>query len=423
MDRISVRSLIPGQVLKQPLYDHRRTLLLAAHNTLTEDMLASLLRSGLEYAYLGSWNSSEVCAMENGSALTEQRGLAQTRGPMLADQLERCLVSTPMSIKPCGEPFYDSINFSFRPDRHAMDFRYVEASRHEAACFIDNVVTGRILNSRITDRAVEAVDHLLQAYCKDPSLVCNFIQLRSDYPYLYNHGINTATLAMAMATALGYSRSQVAEIGVAGLVQDMAMSFLPMAVADAPRPLSGAERTDMEKHVVHVLYLLERMPGLPQSVRVACYQAHERSDGSGYPMKRQHSQIHDFAKIVAIADIYDALTARRPWREAYTPYRALEHIIWEANKGRLDRDVVRALLKCLSLFPVGSYVRLTTGETARVVHTNGDSFDRPFVSVVLDAQRNPVAAPRHINLAEETRLRIAAPCEDTCSELPAAVGF
>jgi HD-GYP domain-containing protein (c-di-GMP phosphodiesterase class II) len=115
------------------------------------------------------------------------------------------------------------------------------------------------------------------------------------------------------------------------------------------------------------------------------YQMHERANGSGYPRGRQANQIHDLAKIAAVADVFVALTSERPHRPGMMPYYALERILRGVKDGLYDAAVVRALLKTVSLFPVGSFVSLTDGRTGKVVRANGEHYARPVVLAWDDA--------------------------------------
>ncbi|OYW11077.1 MAG: hypothetical protein B7Z55_19865 [Planctomycetales bacterium 12-60-4] len=123
--------------------------------------------------------------------------------------------------------------------------------------------------------------------------------------------------------------------------------------------------------------------------RVA-YQVHERPNGYGYPRAKSGDRIHLFARILAVADAYSALTSTRPQRPALTPYAAMECVVKMARRKDLDPEIVRALLKVLTLFPIGSYVALSDARLARVIRRNGDRYTTPIVQAVQDAEGNPI---------------------------------
>jgi hypothetical protein len=126
-------------------------------------------------------------------------------------------------------------------------------------------------------------------------------------------------------------------------------------------------------------------------VQLVAYQVHERPDGSGYPRGREKKCIHLFARILHVADAYLAMTAQRPFRLPLMPYAAMECLLRQAEKNRVDPDVMRSLLRVLSLFPIGSYVRLSDGSLAEVIRANPHSFSRPLVALVRDTKGQPVS--------------------------------
>jgi HD-GYP domain-containing protein (c-di-GMP phosphodiesterase class II) len=108
---------------------------------------------------------------------------------------------------------------------------------------------------------------------------------------------------------------------------------------------------------------------------------HERTAGMGYPRQVPGSLIHPLAKIAGLADTYVALVSKRPYRPAMLPYLAMETILDLAKLGYFDRETVRLLLVTLSLYPLGSYVRLNDGRVAKVMRTGGEQYAQPVVQI------------------------------------------
>lgn len=134
------------------------------------------------------------------------------------------------------------------------------------------------------------------------------------------------------------------------------------------------------------------------------YQSHERPDRSGYPKGRHRMLIHPFARIVGAADAYVALSSQRPHRDGRIPYQAMTTLLEEANRDRHDRDAVRTILDCLSLFPLGSYVNLSNGSRARVLRANPGLHTRP---VVLQLNADGTDSDVEIDLSLEDDLSVA----------------
>ncbi len=423
MERVAVKALIPGKVLDGPLFDRRGRLLLAARNVLTRDMISSLLNSGTRFAYVGEWDPDEVEEMESARAVMDYRHEAVSVMDALSAELDSRVESLDsLNVLPVGKPFASSIDDSVQYRRPSTRLREWRAICHEGVSFVENLVRGEVESDATADAAVALVARIVEIFAKDRSLLTNLTNLRLASEYHHQHAFNTAVLAINIATAMGYNVEQVQEVGIAALFQDLGMAMVPQELVRAPRRLDSVEFIDIQKHTMLGLYVLEQIKSLPATVRLAMYQHHERADGSGYTQRRERLWIHKFAQISAVADVYDALTSTRPWRKACAPYLAMESVIKQANRGLFNSEIVRGLLRYLSLFPVGSFVRLTTGEIGKVVHTNGDAFDRPVVSVLVNPQGQCRSAPEMRNLIEEEDLRVES-FVYTDNHVDVAVGF
>ena len=217
---------------------------------------------------------------------------------------------------------------------------------------------------------------------------------------------------MEIASALDFGQRQLIEIGAAAFLHNYGMLMVPKGVLNTPRKLSPAEFIDIQKAVPYCLHAISKYSGLPLTTRRVAYQAKERADGTGYLKRRPLKFIHTFAQIISVAEVYDALTTRRPWREALHPHRAMEHLLHQANKKKFDAKLIRGLLRYLSLFPIGTLVRLTSGEVAKVIHSNGDAFDRPVVNVLFDQNGHRLAEPITVDFLKEDEPRVASVVEE-----------
>jgi HD-GYP domain-containing protein (c-di-GMP phosphodiesterase class II) len=217
----------------------------------------------------------------------------------------------------------------------------------------------------------------------DADLLPAIIGLKSaPEDYLYEHGMNVALLAITTAAQWGIASENVLEIGVGALLQDVGMLRVPEKLRFAPRSLSPQEIAEVCRHPIYTRDYLTRLKNLSQTSMLVAYQAHERLDGSGYPHRHQRTRIHPFARIVATADTYAAIISHRPHRNARSPYEAMEILLKQAGQNLFDRDIVRHFLDCMSLFPIGSYVRLSNGSVAKVLRANPGLHTKPCVILV-----------------------------------------
>jgi HD-GYP domain-containing protein (c-di-GMP phosphodiesterase class II) len=224
---------------------------------------------------------------------------------------------------------------------------------------------------------------IMQELVKDLDL---FVSLGIDLPegsYLHQHCVHVAMLAMAVAANMNYGPRAIMDLGVGCLLHDVGMLRVPGRVYEQERELSSDEFDLVVVHPIHTLTLLEEHFELfTMNARMVAYQMHERCDGTGYPRGLKAGMIHPLARIAAVADAYVALVSVRPHRPGLLPYHALRHLLGEVQQGLYDARVVRSLLKTLSLFPLGSFVKLNDDRMGRVIRANGANFDRPVIEIV-----------------------------------------
>lgn len=250
----------------------------------------------------------------------------------------------------------------------------------------------------------QAVIHFVDMATLDFDLLPTIVALQqSGDEYLFDHGVNTALVSMAVAAHLGLDREAVQTIGLGGLLHDIGMLRVPLAIRTARRALTEPEWHQVRRHPIHTLSMMTEIRGLPQEVRFIAYQVHERGNGDGYPRRRTGRQMHPFAKIVSIADVYAAMTRLRPYRKAHSPYEAARTILMDVTTRRLDARLTRAFLDVVSLFPIGSCVGLSDGTQARVIRATPGKAARPIVEE-LTADGCPTG--HLIDLSKEEGVRV-----------------
>jgi HD-GYP domain-containing protein (c-di-GMP phosphodiesterase class II) len=169
------------------------------------------------------------------------------------------------------------------------------------------------------------------------------------------------------------------------------MMLVPERIRLKRGKLSEGELFEIKKHPMLGLSLLEHVHGLSEAVLIIPYQHHERISGSGYPDKRTGNLVSKFSRIVSIADVFTALINRRSYRESLVPYQAMVSLLSMGGEGHLDGEHIKQFLKTMSIFPLGSLVRLTSGRIAKVVGPNASEFTKPVVSLLTSENGVPLA--------------------------------
>jgi len=220
------------------------------------------------------------------------------------------------------------------------------------------------------------------------------------------HSINVAVYALRIAEGLGYTRENAIDLGAAALVHDLGMVDLPFEIF-TKGSLDLKDITLLRKHPGHTYESL--MKNSAESCRWLAdivVQEHEREDGTGYPDGLVGDQIHEYAKIIGVADTYDGFTRSRPERRGLLPFDAVKEIT-QNHKQKFHPALLRALLHKLSAFPVGSLVRLNSGSIAEVVEMDETYPLRPTVKVLYNAKGRAMAQAKTISLQENPILHVS----------------
>ena len=188
---------------------------------------------------------------------------------------------------------------------------------------------------------------------------------------------DVATMSMIVARKYGLDDQQVYEIGIAGLLHDIGKSKIPNEILNKAARLTDEEFAIMKQHSVYGYRILQPKEDLSTEIKLGVLQHHEKINGKGYPMGVTGDKIDLFARLISISDIYDALVTERPYKKPFSPRDAVEMIMSMTEE--LDINVMRCFLESVILYPVGTDVALSNGETARIVENVPNAVLRPKV--------------------------------------------
>lgn len=197
--------------------------------------------------------------------------------------------------------------------------------------------------------------------------------------YLASHAVKTTIISIIIGSYLKLPNHRLIELGVAALLHEIGMIKLPPQIYLSRRPLQPQERKAILTHPVLGFNLLKSFD-FPLTVNLAALEHHERENGSGYPQKLTSDKISLYAKIIAVACSYEALSSQRPHKEAKDGYTGMLELLKNEGK-QYDDTVVRALVFSLSIYPIGLYVLLSSGKKGQVVDVNPENPRYPIVQV------------------------------------------
>lgn len=228
-----------------------------------------------------------------------------------------------------------------------------------------------------TSTTKNITDDLMKAINNNDALAVDISALKVSDEYTFKHSVDVATMAMIVAKKHGLSESNVYEIGISGLLHDVGKSKIPNEILNKAGKLTDDEFAMMKQHSLFGYSILKEKDDLSNPIKMGVLQHHEKMNARGYPMGVGADSINIFARIISVADIYDALVTERPYKKPFSPRDAVEMIMSMTEE--LDIDVMRSFLESVILYPVGTDVELSTGELARVVENNPQYVLRPKV--------------------------------------------
>lgn len=353
MRRVPVDFLQPGMKVGRSIYNSRGQLLLAAGTILSQRNIVGLRSLGIPAVYIDDGLLPDIVV-----------------GDVISDALR------------------------------------VEAVRQVRRLFeaeTEGLPVGRAIIK--TRQLAQTVDEIIDQLLSQESLAVNLVDIRSVDDYTFGHSVNVCVLSLLTGITLGYNRGNLLFLGMGAILHDIGKVRVPWRILNKPDFLTKEEFEIVKQHTVHGYEILKRLPDIsPMAAKIA-HQHHERHQGQGYPQGLRGDEIHAFARITAVADVFDALTADRVYRPAVPVHEAFEMI---AGSGDFlfDFEVVQAFLYNIAAYPVGTTVALSNGEIGVVVETVRGLSLYPRVRILFDAGGAPVEDAYERALAEERNITV-----------------
>lgn len=234
----------------------------------------------------------------------------------------------------------------------------------------------RSLQELDIDQAIDSAKKIVDQILEDKTVSLDLVDMRAFDDYTYRHSVNVAVLSTVIAMGMGYSRDDLVELCASAIFHDLGKLLIDKDILNKPGKLNAMENEVMRRHPQMSYDMLAEKWNISAKVRMGALCHHENEDGSGYPNGLSGEHIHPFAKIIHVADVYDALSSKRPYKEACSFSEALEYLM--GGCGTLfDKKVVDAFLNYVPVYPKGSTVELSDGREAVVVENYPLNLLRP----------------------------------------------
>ena len=240
-------------------------------------------------------------------------------------------------------------------------------------------------------------------------MTAQIYQLTVDYEqeddYYLSSPINTVVYGLKIAQRMGYSESKLIEFGLAALFHDIGMFRIPDNILNKAGRPSDSEMDLIKSHPEFAVEIMAPFAArYPKMIR-AIYEHQERANGQGYPRGIKGEEICDYAQIIGICDSYEAMTHHRPHKKTLLQADSIKELI--SSKANLfEPRITKMFLDEISIYPIGSYVRLNNRNIGRVVSTNKTNPMKPVVNLIFDEKGEKMDPPRMIDLRTHPVLNI-----------------
>jgi HD-GYP domain-containing protein (c-di-GMP phosphodiesterase class II) len=274
----------------------------------------------------------------------------------------------------------------------------------------DWVKAGKEITEENLKDIIVYVGKFVDQQCLDNDNILSLINLPTENDFIYKHVVNVGIICIDLGCGLGYDKAKLIELGSIAIVHDMGMTKFH-DLYNRPHQFNEKEFAEIKNHCKIGAEILGKFKDKYKRMVSVVYQEHERLDGSGYPLGLKEEAIDEYAKIIGLADMYEALTHLRPYRSETSPAKVLDILL--LNRNGFWRKIMKVLIERLaSPFPVGSNIKLSSGEKGKVIKRNLACPLRPVVEIVSEADEEKLAETRTIDLAKHPTIYIKGILEE-----------
>jgi len=237
------------------------------------------------------------------------------------------------------------------------------------------------LSTSTIDSMRNIAEELLNYITSKEEFLLNIIDIKDYDTYTYSHSIYVGTLSVLIGMQLNYSQNLLLHLAMAGLFHDIGKLDISLDIINKKGPLTPEEFDEIKTHPKKAISRLEFSNKIPNIVLSAIESHHEKYNGTGYPYGLKGNDIPIYGRILALADVYDALTSSRSYRRAWLPNEAIEYMMG-CGGTHFDHDLLKAFLRIIAAYPVGTLVQLSNGSLAIVLQNSKEHILRPKIRLL-----------------------------------------
>ena len=238
------------------------------------------------------------------------------------------------------------------------------------------------------DSIKKMVSEWINQLGQKPERMVNILDIRRKEGYMFSHAVNTCILSIMTGLAMGYDNKQLDELGLAAMLHDVGKTRFSKSMArQFSYHLSESEKREYKRHSFYSVEILRGDYNVSPNVLTACFQHHERWNGSGYPMGMKRDEISEYAQIIGIADVYERLIVGMPHRLP-TPVYFATAILNKAAGEYFNPAIIEKFNQNIAIYPIGKTVRLSNEQSGTILGVDMKNKNSPVVRIASDQEEN-----------------------------------
>lgn len=234
------------------------------------------------------------------------------------------------------------------------------------------------------DDIENAIDMIIEEILQNKDVLISLNDIGTADEYTYTHSVSTTVYSLMLGQRLGYKKEMLKRLAIGTILHDIGKVYIDHKIMFKEGKLTEKEYEYVKKHTILGYKALKNCDSISELSRIVSLTHHEHIDGTGYPMGITGDKLHQFSKIVAIADVYDALTSTRCYRPKWSNKKAMD-MLMECCGTKFDTELVGRFLQLIAVYPNGTQVKLSDGRVGIVKEQNSGIPLRPIVRILAEA--------------------------------------